>query len=54
LPEDLDEHKDERKLAEDRLEQVRAKAALKAQKGAHMTENQLKTMQTDIDHMLVT
>jgi hypothetical protein len=53
LPRDLDDSKTEKKLAEERLEQARAKAALKAHvSGQHMTNDQLKTMQMEIDDLL--
>lgn len=53
LPQDLDDRKSEKRLAEDRLTQVRAKAALKAQVASqHMTNDQLKGMQMEIDNML--
>lgn len=41
LPQDLDDHKNEKKLAVDRIEQARAKAALRAQHdGQHLTNDQ--------------
>lgn len=53
LPQDLDDRKTEKRLAEERLDQARAKAALKAHvQGQHMTNEQLKGMQMEIDHLL--
>lgn len=53
LPQDLDDHKTEKRLAEERLDQARAKAALKAHVyGQHMTNEQLKGMQMEIDNLL--